>query len=144
MAKIRVNHKLCCGSGLILLFTVAVGCSNSDVEAALAKAERQRQSNRETIVALQDRISLLEGNRSMTFVVSDLKININDQMFQPSLSASATLNAQGDHLPETLYVDMMLVVEVEQEHFKSTNRQIFPINSAGGDVMLRQPLPVHS
>ncbi len=141
MAQIRI--KLCCGSLCLLVLAGASGCSNSDVETALSRAEQQRQSTEAMVKTLQDRVSVLEGKRGMTFVVSDFNVKINEQMFQPQLSASATLKAKGDNLPETLYVDLMLMVEVEREKFKVTSRQIFPINASGGEVVLRQSLPVH-
>ncbi|RLP52552.1 MAG: hypothetical protein D6160_20440 [Ketobacter sp.] len=138
------NFKTRFGGGLVMLFTVvAVGCGQSDVDILASKVEQQKRTIQADISALQHRVDVLDGHQGMRFVVTDFQVAIEDQMFQPVLSASANINVQGLQLPETLYVDVMLQVEVEKENFKSTARQIYPVTRAGADVVMRQALPAH-
>lgn len=125
---------------VLCLMTMMSACDDG---AQINELKQQQQQFQTHLEQLTQRIGRLDGNRAVQFRMDGLTVQLTEQMFQPVVVASATLHAEGERLPDTLYVDVMLLVEVEQEKHQGISRQVYPLSREGSLISLRQPLPAH-
>lgn len=126
-------------AGVALLGLVLAGCGAERLEEVSGAVEQQRL----VVAALEARLQALESVPELSFILSEYHVQLEEQMFQPLLKSSARLQATGDSVPHTFYVDMLLQVEVPSEGFVAVNRQVFPVFEGKSRVELTQVLPIH-
>jgi len=131
----------CRGKGWLLALLLA-GCGG-DSSPRLDALTQQMAQQQQVQEALEARLQSMEQVPQLEFVISRHKLTIEEQMFQPLLKSSAQLQAKGDDVPYTFYVDMLLQVEVPEEDFVAMSRQVFPVFEGKSQIELMQPLPVH-
>lgn len=124
------------GAGWLLAITMSVTGCGGEGSARLDELSEQ-------LAVQQQRLQALEQVPKLEFVISRQTLTLEEQMFQPRLKSTAQLEARGENVPYTFYVDMLLKVEVPGEKFVAMNRQVFPVFEGKSQIELMQPLPVH-
>lgn len=124
-----------------------LGCGNEqhkELEQSFdAALEALRVEHQASLADIDQRLSLLENTPQYSFVISDVKNHINEQMFQPLLTTTALLQIKGEGAPASLYVDMVMHVRSEKDNIDITVRQIYPVVDGKSPLEMHQPLPVH-
>lgn len=96
-----------------------------------------------SLAQLEARVQALETRPQLDFVLTDFQTSINEKMFAPLLHASATLQAEGERMPQTFYVDVMMRVKVPHLQHDAVERQIFPVVNGQALLRMHQSLPQH-
>lgn len=123
----------------VFLISALLGCHGEDIERLSESIQALNEEN----ASLTARVSTLEKEPELHFVLSPLVIEVDEKMFRPRLRVQTTLSIDGDTIPEAMYVDVRLLVKVDKEMFESSTRQIFPVYQGKSTIDIQLPLPVH-
>lgn len=125
-----------------LMFVALVllsACQNDKVDSI----EASQAALGEQVARMEARLLALEIRPRLDFTLTETQTSINEKMFSPLLVASSQLNVDGDRMPPTFYVDVMLKVEVPHIQYEAVERQIFPVVDGKGRLQMQQRLPQH-
>lgn len=121
-------------------------CGSSELEALrleVTSLQQQQQAYQGELVALSVQLGKLVVEPQLDFSLSLFETTVSERAFQPVLLTSTQLQVKGDGMPVMFYVDVLMEVEIQEENFHSTVRQVFPVFNGQSHIELQHVLPVH-
>lgn len=134
-----MNRPRCQVALLLCAQLVLSACSNEQAESLQAT----QLALGEQLLQMEERLQVLETRPQLDFTLTETQTSISEKMFAPLVLASARISAQGERMPPTFYVDVMLKVKVPHIQYEAVERQIFPVVEGQGRLQMQQRLPQH-
>ena len=134
---------------LSVILLAVVACKDdrfSIVQDENRLLKRELAEQRQTVGALTERVANIEAVPKPSFFVSDINIDIKEQMFDPVIQGSFLMEIKGESLPAVIFLELEITTKTQdKEHEYSQNviHRFMSGDSKENHVEFVHPLKLH-
>ncbi len=129
---------------LLALSIFLSGCTDSSgIEEQVRRQAELLAQQQQQIAAIENELRQLTEPK-LVFTVRDLEYSINEEAFEPILVGRADISASGTSVPDIVYVEVLVSVEVFGENLRLNSSSIHRLADGKLHFEFNQALPRHN